>query len=270
MRETWRWYGPSDPISLQAIRETVARGVVTALYHVAPDRAWKYKEIMALKGQIEAAGLTWDVVESIPVPNSVKLGNAQRGGGIETCLRTLSAVADAGIGTVCYNFMPTFDGTRSSTRWLTRTGLATRFNSTDFAVYDLFLLQREGTRDTYPDALCAAPGNDTLDLFAQFSHRVNFLHLRNVTIDGPGSFFEDEHLVGQTDLAALAELMLREERRRLAQGRGDAIIPMRPDHGHLTERDADLGAPHGYAYVGRLKGLADLRGVATALDARLA
>ncbi len=76
MRETWRWFGPDDPVTLEAIGEAGASGVVTALYHVHPDTAWELDELLALKARIEAAGLTWDVVESIPVPTAVKLGTA--------------------------------------------------------------------------------------------------------------------------------------------------------------------------------------------------
>jgi mannonate dehydratase len=90
---------------------------------------------------------------------------------------------------------------------------------------------------------------------------VNFLHLRNVRIDGPQSFFEDEHLSGETDMPALIAMILREERRRKDEGRPDWEIPMRPDHGHLNARDAGMGSPNGYSYIGRLKGLAELRGV---------
>ncbi|MEM1361637.1 MAG: mannonate dehydratase [Pseudomonadota bacterium] len=391
MRETWRWYGATDdPIKLDEIRETGVQGVVTSLYHVDPDTAWNVKDVQSLKAKIEAADLTWDVVESIPVPNSVKLGNSARDAGIETFSNSLRAVARAGIPMVCYNFMPTFDWTRTSISWSTRTGLATRFDYVGFAVYDLFLLKRPGASEDYseeviaaaergfktsspemldalesvivtglpsylnikspedvlrqialfegmgrediaanlsyflqavgpladelgvnlgihPDdppfpvfglprivsngddlqrlldahdsprngltfctgSLGASPTNDTLALFERFASRVNFLHLRNVTIDGERSFFEDEHLVGQTDMVALSRAILREERRREAEGRADAIIPMRPDHGQLNQRDADLGSPHGYSYIGRLKGLAELRGVAKALEAQL-
>ena len=85
MIETWRWYGPQDdPITLAEIRETGAAGIVTSLYHIHPDVAWDVNEVRHLKSRIETAGLKWDVVESIPVPNSVKLGNADRHKGIET------------------------------------------------------------------------------------------------------------------------------------------------------------------------------------------
>jgi mannonate dehydratase len=382
MRETWRWYGPDDPVTLPAIAETGAAGVVTALYHVHPDTAWEVEDVRALKARIEAAGLTWDVVESIPVPNAVKTGGAGWEAGIDTFCRSLRAVGAAGIGTVCYNFMPTFDWTRTRTDWRTRTGLATRYDHLDFAVYDLFVLRRPGAERSYTEAEVAAaaaahaaaapadldhvertirlgipgylgvrtredilaqiarfdgigqaelaanldafiaavvpvaeeagvnlglhpddppfpvfglprvvstgedlarilaahdsprhgltfctgslgarPGNDTVALFERFAARVNFLHLRNVRIDGDRAFFEDTHLEGETDMAALISRILREERRRRAEGRADAEIPMRPDHGHLNERDAGMGSPHGYSYIGRLKGLAELRGV---------
>ena len=98
--------------------------------------------------------------------------------------------------------------------------------------------------------------------------RIHFVHLRNVTRDSeemPCSFFEDEHLAGQADMVAVLAALLAEEKRRRAEGRSDAEIPMRPDHGQEILDDLKRGAQPGYPAIGRLKGLAELRGVMTAL-----
>ena len=120
-------------------------------------------------------------------------------------------------------------------------------------------------------SLGARPDNDLPGMMDRLGDRVHFLHLRNVRRDGdtvPASFFEDGHLEGQTDMVALIDAILREEARRRAAGREDAQIPMRPDHGQDILDDIGRGGQPGYPAIGRLKGLAELRGVATALSHR--
>ncbi|TMV48809.1 mannonate dehydratase, partial [Thioclava sp. BHET1] len=119
-------------------------------------------------------------------------------------------------------------------------------------------------------SLGARPDNDLPGMMRRLGDRVHFLHLRNVRRDDPeaprGSFFEDEHLAGQTDMVAMIAAVLAEERRRRAAGRADWSIPMRPDHGQDILDDLGRKAQPGYPAIGRLKGLAELRGVITALD----
>ncbi|SIS77596.1 mannonate dehydratase [Paracoccus saliphilus] len=120
-------------------------------------------------------------------------------------------------------------------------------------------------------SLGARPDNDLPGMMERFGARVHFLHLRNVRRDGDairGSFFEDEHLGGQTDMVALVASVLREEERRRKTGRADAAIPMRPDHGQDILDDIGRGGQPGYPAIGRLKGLAELRGVEAALTHR--
>ncbi|RMC36478.1 mannonate dehydratase [Paracoccus alkanivorans] len=120
-------------------------------------------------------------------------------------------------------------------------------------------------------SLGARPDNDLPGMMERFGARVHFLHLRNVRRDGDairGSFFEDEHLGGQTDMVALVASVLREEERRRKAGRADAAIPMRPDHGQDILDDIGRGGQPGYPAIGRLKGLAELRGVEAALSHR--
>jgi mannonate dehydratase len=117
----------------------------------------------------------------------------------------------------------------------------------------------------------ARPDNDLPAMAEEFGPRVHFVHLRNVTREADGSFFEDDHLAGGTDMVKLIAALIREERRRAAEGRADTAIPMRPDHGHLLVDDIDkveagLKVNPGYSCIGRLKGLAELRGVMAAVD----
>jgi len=121
-------------------------------------------------------------------------------------------------------------------------------------------------------SLGARHDNDLPGMMRRFGERVHFLHLRNVRRDCdtiPASFFEDEHLGGQTDMVALVDAVLAEEARRRKAGREDAVIPMRPDHGQDILDDIGRGGQPGYPAIGRLKGLAELRGIEAALSRRL-
>ena len=120
--------------------------------------------------------------------------------------------------------------------------------------------------------LCAGsfgsnPANDLPGMAREFGPRVHFAHLRNVKREGDGSFHEADHLAGDTDMVALVAALLGEESRRRAEGRPDAEIPMRPDHGHLLGDDAEKRVNPGYSFIGRLKGLAELRGVIKTVEA---
>ena len=120
--------------------------------------------------------------------------------------------------------------------------------------------------------LCAGsfgsnPKNDLVAMAREFGPRVHFVHLRNVKREPDGSFFEADHLGGDTDLVALIAALMSEESRRRADGREDAVIPMRPDHGHLLGDDRMKRMNPGYSFIGRLKGLAELRGVMQTVEA---
>jgi mannonate dehydratase len=109
--------------------------------------------------------------------------------------------------------------------------------------------------------------NDLVAMIRAFAPRIHFMHLRNVTIEAPGVFHEAEHLGGGSDMVAIVRAVMAEEKRRAAEGRGDTQIPMRPDHGHLLSADPMRNTNPGYSYVGRLKGLAEMRGVMQAVAA---
>ena len=388
MLETWRWFGPDDSVTCSDIRQAGADGVVTALHEMAPGEVWQPADIAARKAFIEAAGLEWSVVESIPVHPAIKLGDDRAQPYIDAWIETMRNLAAAGISTICYNFMPVVDWTRTDLRHPTRRGgLALRFDPVEFAAYDLFILQRVGAEADYagdiiaaaeahfatmdedagqrlestiiaglpgselshgrediraaiaeyeglgaaglrasliafleqvapageacgarvclhPDdppfpifglprvvstaadygavfdavpslangiTLCAGsmgsrPDNDVIAIAETFAPRLHFAHLRNVTIEPSGAFFEDDHLEGGVDMVGLVSVLLKEEARRRAEGRMDQVIPMRPDHGHLLLDDIGKQTNPGYSAIGRLKGLAELRGVARAVS----
>ena len=388
MEQCWRWFGPNDPVSLAHVRQAGATGVVSALHDHYRGEVWPEDAIAARKAEIEAAGLRWSVVESIPVPNAIKLGGNAADEAIEAWIETMRRLAKVGLTTICYNFMPVVDWTRTQIRYpMPSGGLAMRFDGTDFAAYDLFVLDRAGAADGYAPARIAAaearaasltpddaaaleatiiaglPGaedahsregirrlieeygergpddlrrslqqfheaivpvardlgvrlcihpddppfpifglprivstaedlaaifeavpdrangltfcagslesredNDLPAILSAHADRIHFVHLRNVTTDPDGSFTADDHLTGNADMVRLMASLLVEEDRRRVEGRPDHAIPFRPDHGHLLLDDQTKATLPGYSAIGRLKGLAELRGILAALS----
>ncbi|MFA3918820.1 mannonate dehydratase [Ruegeria hyattellae] len=394
MRQTWRWFGLRDRVSLSSAHQAGASGVVTALHHIPPGIAWTAKDIRIRQEEVRTmsqGALEWEVAESLPVSEAIKTKSKEYHAHIEAYKASLMALAEAGISTICYNFMPVLDWTRTDLRWpLPNGGTAMRFDLIEFAAFDCFILNRDGAADSYDDAtleaakrrfsamsdagktalteaivaglpgateswtltelgdaiacyadidrdqlrrnhieflsevvttaeslrlrmcchpddppfpllglprvmssaedygfvldavdspsvgmtLCtgslgASPGNDCVAIARKFAPKIHFLHLRNVTRDSeqkPCSFFEDEHLAGQVDMVGVIDVILAEEARRRRKNRKDAQIPMRPDHGQeiLSDLNADLHP--GYPAVGRLKGLAEIRGVIAGLS----
>ena len=387
MKETWRWFGPQDPVSLDHVRQAGATGVVSALHHLYRGEAWPLDEVLKRKAEIEAAGLTWSVVESVPIHNSIKLQSGPFRQFTDAWKDSVASVAKAGVEIVCYNFMPVVDWTRTDLRWrLPSTGYALRFDVTDFAAYDVFILQRAGAAQDYAKERVAAarrrydamsesrrdeleqtiiaglPGaegsydraalrelinqyknvsagelrrnlisflrevvpvaeelgvrlaihpddppwplfglprvvstaedarailagvdtaangltfcvgsygaradNDLTAMVKEFAPRIHFVHLRQVMREADGSFYEAEHLRGSSDMVGVIRAVLKEEARRRQQNRPDSEIPMRPDHGHLLADDIGRKVNPGYSLIGRLKGLAELRGVVEGL-----
>ncbi|MEC5323765.1 MULTISPECIES: mannonate dehydratase [unclassified Aurantimonas] len=392
MQETWRWFGPADKIALAEIRQTGARGIVNALHEIPYGEVWPIEAIAARQALIEAdpsLGLTWRVVESLPVHERIKLGDSDLEPLFETYRQSLRNLAARGIDTVCYNFMPLLDWTRTELAApLAGGGTSLRFNLHEYAAFDVFMLERPGaaedvspevldrakawfdasdaadrerllaaimaglpgayarydvpglrdilkrydgvTRDdvranfkrfleaiiptaeaagmrlcVHPDdpprplfglprivsnaediafvldavpspsnglTLCsgslgANPLNDVPGIAQQFADKIHFAHLRNVAKDADGSFEEADHLAGDIDMVALVRVLMAEERRRRAEGRADWQIPMRPDHGHELLSDIGRGTHPGYPVIGRMRGLAELRGVMAAIEA---
>jgi mannonate dehydratase len=389
MEQCWRWYGPDDPVTLDHVKQAGATGIVSALHNIYDGRAWPLESILERKRTIETTGLSWSVVESIPVHNSIKIGSAERLRYVGFYKDTIRALAKAGISTICYNFMPVVDWTRTDLAYrLPTTGYALRFDAIDFAAYDLFVLKRRNAEASYSAAriaeaelrfgaldseqidriernliaglpatersynresfrealaeydsigpkelrdnlawflreivpvaeevgarMCIHPDdppfslyglprivstaedarfilnavdspangltfctgsygtradNDIVGMVKEFADRIHFVHLRNVTIEDDGSFYEAEHLEGGTDMAHVILALMQEETRRSREGRADWRIPMRPDHGHLLADDIGKTRINpGYSLIGRLKGLAELRGIMRAVE----
>jgi mannonate dehydratase len=385
MEQSWRWFGPDDIVPLNAIRQAGARGVVTSLHHIPYGEVWPVAEIERRKAQIAAPslGLRWNVVESLPIHERIKLGEGDLSALFDHYRQSMRNLAACGVHTVCYNFMPVIDWTRTELHHrLPGGGTALRFNAHEFAAFDCFMLERPGAEaDHPPDVVIRAhawflnasegqkstllasimaglPGaydrydipslrrmlgryrdinaeglrenfcrflgevmplaeelglrfavhpddpprplmglprvvscaddiafilasadvpangltlcsgslgagvqNDVPAIARRFADRIHFVHLRNVSKEADGSFMEAEHLGGDTDMLSLVEVLLREQGRRLEAGVETWRLPFRPDHGHELLDDVGEGSFPGYSAIGRLKGLAELRGV---------
>jgi mannonate dehydratase len=389
MEETWRWFGPNDTVTLEQIRQAGATGIVTALDQVPTGEAWPAADIEERKRLIEVAGLAWSVVESVPLHNDIKMRSGEYRRYIDNYKQSIRNLGAAGIHCVCYNFMPVVDWTRTNLTYeLPNKAQALRFEMTDFAAYDLFVLERDGAKDSYSDVVVARaterfnamspearaalerniiaglPGgegsydrdgiraaidqfsklgnegyranlisfleeiipvaedagvvmaihpddppfslfglprvvstaedarallnavpsaangltmcagsygargdNDLVAMIREFHDRIHFVHLRNIKREDDGSFYESDHLDGDNDIVGIVNALLdaEQQRRGSPPGRG---IPMRPDHGHtLGEDKSDKRVRPGYSYTGRMKGLAELRGVIHTLTA---
>ena len=156
MEETWRWFGPDDTVTLEQIRQAGATGIVTALDHVPTGEPWPAADIEERKRLIEDAGLSWSVVESLPLHNDIKTRSGEYRRYLDNYKQSIRDLSAAGIHRICYNFMPVVDWTRTNLTYeLPNKAQALRFEMTDFAAYDLFVLERDGAKDSYSDAVIA-------------------------------------------------------------------------------------------------------------------
>ena len=184
MEHTWRWFGPSDPITLADIKQTGATGIVTALHEVPNGQVWTGQAIADRKELIEASGLTWSVVESVPVHEDIKRGGPLRDHWIQAYQQNLRNLAANGIDIVCYNFMPILDWTRTDLRYVMADGgWALRLDQDAFAAFDLFILDREGAGTEYDDAANARARK----YYDNLSEEGRELLARNVIAGLPGS-----------------------------------------------------------------------------------
>jgi mannonate dehydratase len=159
MRHTWRWFGPVDKVTVQDAAQAGAEGIVSALHHIATGDVWPVDEIAKRHEAIRAGGLYWDVVESVPVSEDIKTQTGDWKNHIANWQETLRRLSATGIRTVCYNFMPVLDWTRTDLRWETRHGAkAMRFDLPDFAAFDIHILKRPEAKADYPEWLVEEAG----------------------------------------------------------------------------------------------------------------
>lgn len=157
---SWRWFGPNDRITLPEIRQAGAEAIVTALHQIPVGQIWPKQDIAERKNLIEAQGLQWSVVESLPVSEDIKRQTGRYLEHIDHYKKSIQNLAECGITTLCYNFMPVLDWSRTDLNWVVRDGSQTSgFKYTVFAAFDLFVLQRKDAADDYPEDVIEKAGH---------------------------------------------------------------------------------------------------------------
>ena len=190
MRQTWRWFGPKDKVSVEDARQAGVEGIVTALHHVPTGEVWRAEDIELRQREVaflpdgSMSGLKWEVVESLPVSEAIKTQTGHFKAHVEHYKRSLANLAAAGIEVVCYNFMPVLDWTRTDLAWrVSHGGRAMRFDLSDFAAFDIHILKRKGAAESFP----AYVVEEAARRFAGMSEARRKLLASNVTAGLPGA-----------------------------------------------------------------------------------
>lgn len=190
MRQTWRWFGPSDPVSVNDMLQAGVEGVVSALHHIPNGDVWSLEEIQKRQASVglmqdgEPSGLRWEVVESLAVSEDIKTQKGEWRQHIENYKISLTHLAAADIKVVCYNFMPALDWTRTDLSWRLPNGATClRFDLIDFAAFDLFILARPGARESYPEDIV----EKSTERYAKMTKDMQDALVRNIISGLPGS-----------------------------------------------------------------------------------